>query len=304
VLDKAAAARIAVSPMRMMEQRGTGDGGNKEEVDDQAIGKEMTATATAANGRPYLGATARKIRRAYCQCLGGDLRHHTLALGHGSAEFLLGLLLGEGGGGGGGSGIVWTFVEPRHSNLVLRISDPSTKHQARGLLSLAGMVQFWNPSVADGEGGVMVHTGVASVHVASSIGLGRMPLFADMPLGAALRVDMSMHVRYAMVDKLNAELYNYDAGGDNGCPLLVLTPVEESHHVFCRGRERGYAAVADASNWDFGQDWVTMTTLTTIQPCPLDTTTTRNNQLEQRREEEKERTSQGGGSSGKKGGGL
>ncbi len=54
----AAAARIAVSPMRTMEQRGTGDGGDKEKVDDHAISKEMSAMATAADGRPFLGATA------------------------------------------------------------------------------------------------------------------------------------------------------------------------------------------------------------------------------------------------------
>jgi hypothetical protein len=58
VLNMAAAARIAVSPTRQMEQRGTGDGGNEEEVNDHAIGEEMTATATAANGRPFLGAMA------------------------------------------------------------------------------------------------------------------------------------------------------------------------------------------------------------------------------------------------------
>ncbi len=58
MLDMVAAARIALSPTRTMEQRGTGDGGNEEEVNDHAIGKEMTATATAANGRPFLGATA------------------------------------------------------------------------------------------------------------------------------------------------------------------------------------------------------------------------------------------------------
>jgi hypothetical protein len=58
VLKVAAAARIPVSPMRTMEQRGTGDSGNKEEVDDHSIGKEMTATATAADGRPFLGVTA------------------------------------------------------------------------------------------------------------------------------------------------------------------------------------------------------------------------------------------------------
>ncbi len=65
-VDKAVAARIAVSPTRTMEQRGMGDGGNKEEVNDHAIGKVMTATATAADGRPFLGATAGKIGRAYC----------------------------------------------------------------------------------------------------------------------------------------------------------------------------------------------------------------------------------------------
>ncbi len=233
-MDKAAAARIAVSPTKTMEQRGMGDGGNKEEVDDHAIGKEMTATAMAANSRPFLGVTAGKIGRAYCRHLGG----------HGSAELFLGLLLGEGGSGGGG---VRTFVELSHGNLVLCISDPSTKHQVRGLLSLAGMVRLWCLAATDGEGAVMLHTGTASVCVASSVGPGRMPRFADVPLGAALMVDTSAHVRYAMVDKLNADVYDYDAGGNNGCPLLVLTPVDELRNVFQRGRGRGYAAAADAS---------------------------------------------------------
>ena len=58
MLDVAAAARIAVSPTRTMEQRGTGDGSNDEEVGDHAIGEEMTATATAFDSRPFLGATA------------------------------------------------------------------------------------------------------------------------------------------------------------------------------------------------------------------------------------------------------
>ncbi len=141
-----------------------------------------------------------------------------------------------------------TFVEPSHGNLVLRISDPSTKHQARGLSSLAGMVQFRCPAAADGEGAVMLHTGAASVRMASSVGPGRMPWFADVPLGAALRVDTSVHVHYAMVDELDADVYDYDAGGNDGCPLLVLTPVDELRHVFQRGRGRGYAAAADASN--------------------------------------------------------
>ena len=63
-----------------------------------------------------------------------------------------------------------------------------------------------------------------------------MPRFADVPLGAALRVETSAHVRYAMGDELDADVYDYDAGGDDGCPLLVLTPVDESRHVFHRGR--------------------------------------------------------------------
>ena len=122
--------------------------------------------------------------------------------------------------------------------------------------------------------------------------------FADVPLGAAIRVKTSAHVRYAMGDELDTDVYNYDAGGDDGCSLLVLTPVDELCHVFQWGRGRGYAAAADASNWDFRGDWVTMMTLTTIQSRLPDTTTTCNNQIEQRREEEKERTSQGSGCSG------
>ncbi len=58
MLNVAAAARIAVSPTRTMEQRGMGDGGDEEEVDDHAIGEEMTVMVTAADGRPFLGATA------------------------------------------------------------------------------------------------------------------------------------------------------------------------------------------------------------------------------------------------------
>ena len=83
-----------------------------------------------------------------------------------------------------------------------------------------------------------------------------------------------------MGNELDAYVYDYDTRGDDGCPLLVLTPVDELRHVFCRGRGRGYAAAAAASNWDFGWDWVTMTTLTTIQPRPPDTPFTGNNQIE------------------------
>jgi hypothetical protein len=89
VLDMAAVARIAVSPTRTTEQRGTGDGGNKEEVEDHTIDKEMTTMVT-------------------------------------------------------------TFLKPRHGNLVLRISDPSTKHQARGLLSSNDGIDY-NPTPSAGH---------------------------------------------------------------------------------------------------------------------------------------------------------
>ena len=75
-------------------------------------------------------------------------------------------------------------------------------------------------------------------------------------------------------------IYDYDTRGDDGYPLLVLTPVDESRHVLCWGMGRGYAAEAAASNWDFRWDWVTKTTLTTIQPRPPDTPFTGNNKIE------------------------
>jgi hypothetical protein len=86
-----------------------------------------------------------------------------------------------------------------------------------------------------------------------------------------------------MGNKLDVYVYNYYTKGDDGCPLLVLTPVDEACHVFRWGRGRGYAAAAATSNWDFGWDWVTMTTLMTIQPRPLDTPFTLNNQIEKER---------------------
>ena len=57
-----------------------------------------------------------------------------------------------------------------------------------------------------------------------------------------------------MGNKLDTYVYDYNTRGDDGCPLLVLTPVDESRHVFRRGRGRGYAAAAATSNWDFGWD--------------------------------------------------
>jgi hypothetical protein len=50
-----------------------------------------------------------------------------------------------------------------------------------------------------------------------------------------------------MGNELNAYVYDYDTRGDDGCPLLVLTPVDESCHVFHRGRGGGYATAAATS---------------------------------------------------------
>ena len=44
-----------------------------------------------------------------------------------------------------------------------------------------------------------------------------------------------------MGNELDAYVYDYDTRGDDGCPLLVLTPADKSCHVFRRGRGRGYA---------------------------------------------------------------
>jgi hypothetical protein len=89
VLDVAAAARIAVSLTRTMDQRGMGDGGNEEEFNDHPTGEEMTATVT-------------------------------------------------------------TFIKLRHGNLVLRNSNPSTKHQARGLSSSDDDIDY-NPTPSAGR---------------------------------------------------------------------------------------------------------------------------------------------------------
>ena len=50
-----------------------------------------------------------------------------------------------------------------------------------------------------------------------------------------------------MGNKLDTYVYDYNTRGDDGCPLLVLTPVDESRHVFRWGRGRGYAAAAATS---------------------------------------------------------
>ena len=50
----------------------------------------------------------------------------------------------------------------------------------------------------------MVYTGTASFHVSTSVGLGRMPWFADVPLGVAL----SMHVGHTMGDEFDMHVNN------------------------------------------------------------------------------------------------
>ena len=39
-----------------------------------------------------------------------------------------------------------------------------------------------------------------------------------------------------MGNELDVYVYDYDTRGDDSCPLLVLTPVDELRHMFCRGR--------------------------------------------------------------------
>jgi hypothetical protein len=52
-----------------------------------------------------------------------------------------------------------------------------------------------------------------------------------------------------MGNELDGYVYDYDTRGDDGCPLLVLIPVDESRPVFRRGRGRGYAAAAATTSW-------------------------------------------------------
>ncbi len=58
--------------------------------------------------------------------------------------------------------------------------------------------------------GVMVCICAASVCMASSVGPGRMPQFADVTLRVALWVETSAHVPHAIGDKLDVYVYDYD----------------------------------------------------------------------------------------------
>eukprot|EP00584_Thalassiosira_punctigera_P026395 CAMPEP_0172579014 /NCGR_PEP_ID=MMETSP1067-20121228/139030_1 /TAXON_ID=265564 ORGANISM="Thalassiosira punctigera, Strain Tpunct2005C2" /NCGR_SAMPLE_ID=MMETSP1067 /ASSEMBLY_ACC=CAM_ASM_000444 /LENGTH=576 /DNA_ID=CAMNT_0013371721 /DNA_START=40 /DNA_END=1770 /DNA_ORIENTATION=+ len=180
------------------------------------IGEESGAAGGA------VAATAGKLGRAYRQRLGGDLRDHAAALGHGSVESLLQSLFDDRIQAEYG---IQTFVEPQHENLVLTTS--LTRRQARSFSNSAGMVQFRPESDDDGNtldgNEKMIHTGMASVRLSSSI--GKMPKFTQEPLGAALRVspyDQAAE-RYQPGDEFNAFVYSYDVQGDNESPLLVLT---------------------------------------------------------------------------------
>lgn len=174
------------------------------------IGEE----SSAAGGR--VGATAGKLGRAYRQRLGGDLKRHAEALGHNTVESLLQALFDDRIQAEYG---VRTLVEPHHGNLMLTTS--LTRFQARSFSSPAGMVQF-RPE-AEGDGARMIHTGMSSVRLSSSI--GKMPRFTQEPLGAALRVSPYDEAaeRYRPGDEFNAFVYTYDLQGDNESPLLVLT---------------------------------------------------------------------------------
>lgn len=196
-----------------------------------SIGEESPAASGAVS------VTSGKLGRAYRKRLGGDLRDHASALGHDSVDSLLRSLFDDRIQAEYG---VRTFVEPRHGNLMLATS--LTRRQARSFSSPAALVQF-RPEGASDRGEVegvvddddiddfmlrrknerMMHTGVASVRLSSSI--GRMPKFTQEPLGAALRVSPYDEAaeRYKPGDEFNAFVYSYDTQGDNESPLLVLT---------------------------------------------------------------------------------
>jgi len=180
------------------------------------IGEESGAAGGA------VGATAGKLGRAYRQRLGADLRDHAKALGHGGVESLLQSLFDDRIQAEYG---IQTFVEPLHGNLMLTTS--LTRHQARSFSASAGLVQFRPETAADDynlEGNdKMIHTGMASVRLSSSI--GNMPKYTQEPLGAALRVSTSDQAaeRYQPGDEFNAFVYSYATQGDNESPLLVLT---------------------------------------------------------------------------------
>lgn len=179
-----------------------------------AVGEE----SDAAGGS--VAATSGKIGREYRRRLDGDLRDHAEALGHDSVESLLKALFDERIQAEYG---IRTLIEPQHGNLVL--ATTLTRRQARGASSSAGMVQFRpDASPRDDEwNDKMMHTGVASVRLSSSV--GKRPQFSSEPLGAALRVsaDDEAAELYREGDEFNAFVYSYDLQGDNESPLLVLS---------------------------------------------------------------------------------
>lgn len=221
------------------------------------IGEEMVVAPAADESAPPLGATVGKIGRAYKRRLYGDLRKHALDLGHDTIESLLSSLF-DSDSNSNSSNIhgVRTFVEPRHGNLVLCTSSTSypTKHQARCLASLAGMVQVRCPD-DDNRHNMMIHTGSSYVRIPSSVGPGKLPRYTSELLGSALRVESSSQTRYMMGDEFDAYVYDYDEKGDNGCPLLKLTPEDESRRIL---RSRGGGArrtISSSTTEAFGRDW-------------------------------------------------
>lgn len=203
------------------------------------VGEESGAAGGA------VAATAGRLGRAYRKRLGGDLRDHAEALGCDSVESLLQSLFDDRIAAEYG---VQTFVEPQHGNLMVMTS--LTRRQARSVSSAAGMVQFRPETDEDGyamEGKEkMIHTGMASVRLSSSV--GKRPKFTQEPLGAALRVspyDQAAE-RYRPGDEFNAFVHLYDRQGDNECPLLVLTAEDPRGKGAAGGGGGAYARVRRA----------------------------------------------------------
>jgi hypothetical protein len=83
-----------------------------------------------------------------------------------------------------------------------------------------------------------------------------------------------------MGNELDAYVYDYDTrGDDHGCPLLVLTPVDESRHVFRRGRG-GATLLRPPLPLGFRVGLGDNDNIDDNPPRPPDTPFTHNNQIE------------------------
>lgn len=194
------------------------------------FGEEMSG---GAGGGREVGMTSEGLTDSYHRWLGGSLEEHADAiLGSGDVDALLHRLFDNDDDNVGGSVDVY-LAEDSEQGLVLRTG--LTRRQARSSASAAGLVQF-RPEDDAPKGDRMIHTGIAKVRTPSPPNSDRRPKISLVPLGAALRVsppadtdaesyegETTSRLGYQMGDEINAFVYSYDAGGDNGSPLLTLS---------------------------------------------------------------------------------